>query len=140
MIHIPELRQRMAFREISTILCRSMTTLSTDTNPKAERVQNELLQRAPAWCKIQMVAQLIKTIKTLATQVYGPVSKSYDAVMTNEPVQVTMLVIHALENRVVLLREKPFQVGRLANKLSDELRKVGVTLMDMLEELRQLPK
>jgi len=43
-----------------------MTTLSTDTNPKAERVQIELLRRASAWRKIQMVAQLNETIKTLA--------------------------------------------------------------------------
>jgi len=66
MMLIPELRQGMAFRKISTILCRSMTTLSTDTHPKAEQVQIELLRRAPAWRKIQMVAQLNETIKTLA--------------------------------------------------------------------------
>jgi len=83
-----------------------MTTLSTDTHPKAEQVQIELLRRAPAWRKIQMVAQLNETIRTLAlsglrqrhpvasegelrrlladlilgetlaAQVYGPVSKS----------------------------------------------------------------
>lgn len=66
MIHIPEPRQRMAFRKNSTILYRSMTPLSTDTHPKAERVQIELLRRAPAWRKLQMVAQLNETIKTLA--------------------------------------------------------------------------
>lgn len=43
-----------------------MSTLSRDTNPKAERVQIELMRRAPAWRKIQMVAQLNETIKTLA--------------------------------------------------------------------------
>ena len=43
-----------------------MTTLSADTNPKAEQVQIELLRRTPAWRKIQMVAELNETIKTLA--------------------------------------------------------------------------
>ena len=106
MIFIPDPRQGMAFSKISTILCRSMTTLFTDTHPKAEQVQIELLRRAPAWRKIQMVAQLNETIRTLAlsglrqrhpgasesqlrrlladlilgealaTRVYGPVSKA----------------------------------------------------------------
>ena len=66
MIFIPDHRQGMAIRKISTILCRRMSTLSRDTNPKAERVQIELMRRAPAWRKIQMVAQLNETIKTLA--------------------------------------------------------------------------
>ena len=66
MIFVPKLRQGMAFRKNSAILCRRMTTLSRDTNPKAERVQIELMRRAPAWRKIQMVAQLNETIKTLA--------------------------------------------------------------------------
>jgi len=43
-----------------------MSTLSADTNPKAEQVQIELLRRTPAWRKIQMVAELNETIKTLA--------------------------------------------------------------------------
>lgn len=45
---------------------KSMPTLSADTNPKAEQVQIELLRRTPAWRKIQMVAELNETIKTLA--------------------------------------------------------------------------
>jgi len=43
-----------------------MSTLSADTNPKAEQVQIELLRRTPAWRKIQMVAEVNETIKTLA--------------------------------------------------------------------------
>ena len=43
-----------------------MRTLYSDTNPKTERVQIELLRRAPAWRKIQMVSQLNETVRTLA--------------------------------------------------------------------------
>ena len=43
-----------------------MTTLYSDTDTKAERVQIELLRRAPAWRKIQIVAQLNETVRTLA--------------------------------------------------------------------------
>ena len=43
-----------------------MRTLYSDTNPKAERVQIELLRRAPAWRKIQMDSQLNETVRTLA--------------------------------------------------------------------------
>jgi len=43
-----------------------MATLSADTNPKAEQVQIELLRRTPAWCKIQIIAQLNETVKLLA--------------------------------------------------------------------------
>ena len=43
-----------------------MTTLSADTNPKAEQIQIQLLRRTPAWRKIQMVAELNETVKTLA--------------------------------------------------------------------------
>lgn len=50
----------------SAILSVTMTTLSSDTNTKAERVQIELLRRAPAWRKIHMVAQLNETVRTLA--------------------------------------------------------------------------
>lgn len=59
-------QRKTVFCKISTILCKRMTSLFTDTNPKAERIQIELLRRAPAWRKIQMVAQLNETIKTLA--------------------------------------------------------------------------
>lgn len=44
----------------------SMTALYSDTSAKAERVQIELLRRAPAWRKIQLVAQLNETVRTLA--------------------------------------------------------------------------
>lgn len=50
----------------SAILSTVMTALYPDTNAKAERVQLELLRRAPAWRKVQMVAQLNETIRTLA--------------------------------------------------------------------------
>ena len=43
-----------------------MTALYTDTRPEAERVQIELLRRAPAWRKLQMVDQLNQSARTLA--------------------------------------------------------------------------
>jgi hypothetical protein len=43
-----------------------MTALYPDTNSEAERVQIELMQRAPAWRKLQMVAQMNETVRTLA--------------------------------------------------------------------------
>ena len=43
-----------------------MTTLYTDTRPEAERVQIELLRRAPAWRKLQMVDQLNQAARMLA--------------------------------------------------------------------------
>ena len=43
-----------------------MISLYSDTNPKAEQVQIELLRRVPAWRKIQMVSQLNETVRTLA--------------------------------------------------------------------------
>jgi len=43
-----------------------MTALSSDTNSKAERIQLDLMRNAPAWRKIQMVAQLNETVRTLA--------------------------------------------------------------------------
>jgi len=41
-------------------------TRFTDTHPEAERVQIELLRRAPAWRKMQMVGELNRTVKELA--------------------------------------------------------------------------
>lgn len=43
-----------------------MATLYSDTDSRAERVQLELLRHAPAWRKIQMVAHLNETVRTLA--------------------------------------------------------------------------
>lgn len=43
-----------------------MSTLSRDTHPDAERVQIELLRRAPAWRKLEMLGQLNETARTLA--------------------------------------------------------------------------
>ena len=43
-----------------------MTALYSDTSDKAERIQIELLRRAPAWRKIRMVAQMNDTVRTLA--------------------------------------------------------------------------
>jgi hypothetical protein len=50
----------------SAILSTIMTALYPDTNSRAERVQIELLRRAPTWRKVQMVAQLNDTVRTLA--------------------------------------------------------------------------
>jgi hypothetical protein len=43
-----------------------VSTLSADTHPEAERVQIELLRRAPAWRKLQMVDEMNQTVRTLA--------------------------------------------------------------------------
>lgn len=43
-----------------------MTTLFSDTSPKMERLQIELLRQAPAWRKLQMVGQLNQTVQILA--------------------------------------------------------------------------
>ncbi len=43
-----------------------MTALQADTRPEAERVQIELLRRAPAWRKLQMVDQLNQAARMLA--------------------------------------------------------------------------
>ncbi|NJC94772.1 MAG: hypothetical protein FIB03_00290 [Anaerolineae bacterium] len=126
----------------------------TDTDPKVEGIRIELLRRMPDWRKIQMVAQLNETIKTLALrglrqrhpdasegelrrlladlilgetlamEVYGPNPKSQEALMTNEPVQVTLLVIHALENPEIPGKGK--SMGRANNiKAADYRRFIG---------------
>jgi len=43
-----------------------MSTLFPDTRPEAERVQIELLRRAPPWHKLHMVGQMNQTVRTLA--------------------------------------------------------------------------
>jgi len=43
-----------------------MSTLFPDTQPKAERVQIELLRRASPWRKLEMVGQMNQTVRTLA--------------------------------------------------------------------------
>jgi len=43
-----------------------MTTLSSDTHPKMEQMQIELIRRMPAWKKFAMVDDLNETVKTLA--------------------------------------------------------------------------
>ncbi len=43
-----------------------MNALYSDTDPKAEAIQIELLRHTPAWRKIQMVAQLNEMVRTLA--------------------------------------------------------------------------
>jgi hypothetical protein len=50
----------------SAILSTIMTALFPDTNAKAEHIQIKLLRRTPAWRKIQMVAHLKETVRTLA--------------------------------------------------------------------------
>ena len=61
----PEILQEMNPSK-SAILSTIMTALYPDTNAKAERIQIELLRRAPAWRKVQRVAQLNETVRTLA--------------------------------------------------------------------------
>ena len=51
-----------------------------------------------------------------------------------------LINLTGLENGVILLRAQPSRAGRLANELAGELRKAGVTLPDLLDELRQLRK
>lgn len=43
-----------------------MTTLFPDTTPEAEAVLMELLRKAPAWRKLQMVGELNAAVRTLA--------------------------------------------------------------------------
>ncbi len=43
-----------------------MTTLSPDTAPEAERVQIELVRRAPTWRKLHLLAQMNSALRTLA--------------------------------------------------------------------------
>jgi hypothetical protein len=38
----------------------------SDLRPEAEKVQIELLRQAPAWRKMEMVAQMNETVRTLA--------------------------------------------------------------------------
>jgi hypothetical protein len=42
-----------------------MKTLSPDTQPEAEEVLIELLRRAPAWRKLQMIGELNRMVCTL---------------------------------------------------------------------------
>jgi hypothetical protein len=43
-----------------------MATLSSDTSPDIEALQVELMRRAPDWRKLQIVAELNRTVQTLA--------------------------------------------------------------------------
>ncbi|MEW6102347.1 MAG: hypothetical protein AB1630_00785 [bacterium] len=43
-----------------------MKTLSPDTQPEAEKVLIELLRKAPAWRKIEMVSQITTACRELA--------------------------------------------------------------------------
>ena len=43
-----------------------MSTLFPDTSPEAEAVLLDLLRRAPAWRKLEMVAEMNETVRTLA--------------------------------------------------------------------------
>lgn len=40
--------------------------MRSDTHPGAERVQVELMRRAPAWRKLRMVGQMNETVRLLA--------------------------------------------------------------------------
>ena len=43
-----------------------MTTLSPDTNPKAEQIQIEIIKRLPAWRKAAALDDLNETVRVLA--------------------------------------------------------------------------
>lgn len=43
-----------------------MSVLFPDTSPEAEQVLIDMLRKAPAWRKLEMVGQLNETVKTLA--------------------------------------------------------------------------
>lgn len=43
-----------------------MSALSSDTHPKMEQMQIELIRRMPAWKKLAIVDGLNETVKTLA--------------------------------------------------------------------------
>jgi hypothetical protein len=43
-----------------------MTILLSDTHPNAERIQIELLRKAPVWGKLDMLGQLNETVHLLA--------------------------------------------------------------------------
>lgn len=43
-----------------------MSALYSDTNPKAEKLQIELIQRMPAWRKFALVDDLNETVRTFA--------------------------------------------------------------------------
>ena len=51
-----------------------------------------------------------------------------------------LITFTGLENGVILLRTQTSKVDRLANILGNDLRKAGITLPDLLDELRQLRK
>lgn len=43
-----------------------MSVLFSDTSPEAEEVLIDLLRKAPAWRKLEMVGQLNETVRTFA--------------------------------------------------------------------------
>lgn len=43
-----------------------MSILSSDTHPKAEQIQLEIIRRMPSWKKFAMVDDLNETVKVLA--------------------------------------------------------------------------
>jgi hypothetical protein len=43
-----------------------MSALSSDTHPKMEALQIELIRRMPAWKKLAIVEELNETVRTLA--------------------------------------------------------------------------
>jgi hypothetical protein len=43
-----------------------MSVLSSDTHPKAEQIQLEIIRRMPSWKKFAMVDDLNETVKVLA--------------------------------------------------------------------------
>lgn len=45
-----------------------MKTLSIDTHPETERIQIELIRKAPIFRRLQVVASLVKTTRQLSWQ------------------------------------------------------------------------
>lgn len=43
-----------------------MSTLASDTNPEAERIQIQIWRAMPAWRKLELVAQMNATVRGLA--------------------------------------------------------------------------
>ena len=51
---------------VEKLYTNPMSVLSSDTHPKIERMQIELIRRMPSWKKFSIVDGLNETVKTLA--------------------------------------------------------------------------
>jgi len=105
-----------------------MSVLFTDTSPEAEKVLIDLLRKAPAQRKLEMVGQMNETVRTfalcglkqrypqstpkelrnaladlllgteLANHVYSLLIESKECLMLSEPISVTLSVVEVLDN------------------------------------------